>query len=87
MIASVGERRVSFDLVDFDHRESRLLGVDTRARDAVASAGLLEALVPLFDQGTFNPPHVDRVIALSDGVAAHQEVAGGQARGPIVLAA
>ena len=86
VIASVGERRVSFDLIDFYHRESRLLGVDTRARDAVASAALLEALVPLFDQGTFQPPHIDRVLALSDGVAAYQEVASGQARGRVVLA-
>jgi hypothetical protein len=31
----------------------------TRARDAVASAALLEALVPLFDQRTFQPPHID----------------------------
>jgi NADPH2:quinone reductase len=67
------------------HRESRLLGVDTRARDAVASAALPEALVPLFDQGRFQPPHIDRVLPLSDGVAAYQEVASGQAPGRVVL--
>jgi NADPH:quinone reductase len=49
-IASVGDRRVSFD--DFYHNESRLFGADTRQRDATASAALLEALTPLFDQGT-----------------------------------
>lgn len=31
VIASVGERRVSFDLLDFYHNESLLFGVDTRA--------------------------------------------------------
>ena len=50
-IASVGNRRVSFDLLDFYHNESRLFGVDTRHRDATASAALLEALTPFFDDG------------------------------------
>src|SRR5262245_14683268 len=52
-IASAGERRVSFDLLDFYHNESRLFGVDTRKRDATASAALLEALTPIFEQGAF----------------------------------
>jgi hypothetical protein len=63
-IASVGDRRVSFDLVDFYHNESRLFGVDTRQRDATASAALLEALTPFFDDATFQPPMIDRVIPL-----------------------
>ena len=85
VIASAGSRRVSFDLIDFYHNESRLLGVDTRARDAIASASLLEALVPFFEQGTFRAPQIDRVLALSDGVAAYQEVASGQVHGRLVL--
>ncbi len=85
-ISSAGDRRVSFDLVDFYHNESRVFGVDTRARDAVASAVLLEALVPFFEQGAFKPPPIDRVLALSDGRAAYQEVDRGQVRGRIVLA-
>jgi NADPH:quinone reductase len=86
VIASAGDRRVSFDLIDFYHNESRLLGVDTRARDAIASASLLDALVPFFEQGTFQVPQIDRVLALADGVAAYQEVASGQVRGRLVLA-
>ena len=85
-IASAGERRVSFDLLDFYHNESQLFGVDTRARDAIASAGLLEALVPFFEQGTFQAPPIDRVLALADGRAAYDEVDRGQAHGRIVLA-
>jgi NADPH:quinone reductase len=84
-ISSSGERRVSFDLIDFYHNESRLFGVDTRARDAVASAALLEALTSLFDQGIFRPPSIDRVFALSDGVKAYEEVERGEARGRMVL--
>jgi NADPH:quinone reductase len=85
-ISSAGDRRVSFDLIDFYHNESRLFGVDTRARDAIASAVLLEALVPFFEQGAFQPPVIDRVIALSDGRAAYEQMAHGEVRGRLVLA-
>jgi NADPH2:quinone reductase len=85
-IASTGDRRVSFDLVDFYHNETQLFGVDTRARDAIASAVLLEALVPFFDQGTFQAPPIDGVLALADGRAAYDKVDRGQVRGRIVLA-
>ena len=77
--------RVSLDPTDFYHNESRLFGVDTRARDATASAVLLEGLVPFFEQGTFLPPVIDRVIALSDGRAAYEELARGEVRGRLVL--
>jgi NADPH:quinone reductase len=84
-ISSVGNRRVSFDLIDFYHNESRLFGVDTRARDAVASSTLLDALTPFFEQGAFGPPAVDRVFPLTDGVKAYDEVARGQVHGRLVL--
>ncbi|MGO8977508.1 MAG: quinone oxidoreductase family protein [Steroidobacteraceae bacterium] len=84
-ISSVGNRRVSFDLIDFYHNESRLFGVDTRARNAVASSTLLDGLTPFFEQGTFGPPAVDRVFPLTDGVKAYEEVGQGQIRGRLVL--
>jgi NADPH:quinone reductase-like Zn-dependent oxidoreductase len=84
-ITSVGDRRVSFDLLDFYHNESRLFGVDTRHRDAVASALLLDALTPVLEQGVFKAPKVDRIIPLSDGPAAYKQVARGEARGRLVL--
>lgn len=85
-IASTGGRRVSFDLIDFYHNESRLFGVDTRARDAVESGALLEALTPLFEQGALQAPAIDRVFRLSDGVGAYEQVNHGQVRGRVVLA-
>jgi len=84
-ITSVGNRRVSFDLLDFYHNESRLFGVDTRHRDATASAALLEALTPFFDDGLFQPPVIDQVIPLSDGRMAYKQVAHGDVRGRVVL--
>ena len=85
-IASAGDRRVSFDLVDFYHNESRLFGVDTRAYDAVASGVLLEALVPFFEQDMFQPPPIDQVFPLTDGVKAYEAVESGKVRGRLVLA-
>ncbi len=85
-IASTSARRVSFDLIDFYHHESQLFGVDTRARDAIASAALLEVVTPLFDQGHFKPPAVDLILPLSEGVSAYEKVDRGQVRGRLVLA-
>jgi NADPH:quinone reductase len=85
-ITSVADRRVSFDLVDFYHNESQLFGVDTRQRHAIASATVLEALTPLFDNPSFQGPVIDRVIPLSDGCDAYERVARGEVRGRLVLA-
>lgn len=85
-IASTGERRVSFDLLDFYHNENQLFGVDTRARNAIASSALLGALGTFFEQDTFIPPSIDRVLPLADGRAAYEQVDREQVRGRIVLA-
>jgi NADPH:quinone reductase-like Zn-dependent oxidoreductase len=65
--------------------ESWLFGADTRQRDATASAALLDALTPFFDQGAFQAPMIDRVIPLADGRTAYEKVARGEARGRLVL--
>jgi NADPH:quinone reductase len=84
-ITSVGDRRVSFDLLDFYHNESQLFGGDTRKRDAIAPGALLEALIPGFEQGAFQAPLIDRVIPLAEGPAAYEQVARGDAKGRLVL--
>lgn len=84
-ITSAGDRRVSFDLLDFYHNESQLFGVDTRKRDATASAALLEALTPFFEHGAFQPPLIDRTIPLAKGRSAYEQVARGEVRGRVVL--
>jgi NADPH:quinone reductase len=85
-ITSAIDRRVSFDLLDFYHNESRLLGVDTRKRDAAASAAVLQAPTPFFEGGAFQALVIDRVIPLSEGCSAYAQVARGEARGRLVLA-
>jgi NADPH2:quinone reductase len=84
-LTSAVDRRVSLDLLDFYHDESRLFGVDTRKRDATASAAILEALTPFFEDGAFQAPVIDRVIPLSEGSSAYAQVAGGEARGRLIL--
>jgi NADPH:quinone reductase-like Zn-dependent oxidoreductase len=62
-----------------------VFGVDTRARDAVASATLLGALAPFFELGAFRPPAIDQVFALADGIEAYEEVDRGEVRGRLVM--
>jgi NADPH2:quinone reductase len=85
VLASPGQRRQSFDLLDFYHNESRMFGVDTLSRDMTASAALLEGLAPGFEDGSYRPPIIDRSVDLDHAVEAYQAVAAG-ARGRVVLA-
>jgi NADPH:quinone reductase len=57
-IASIPEARVSFNLVDFYHNESRLLGVDSLKLDFEEAAGILRSLTPLIESGELPLPQV-----------------------------
>jgi NADPH:quinone reductase-like Zn-dependent oxidoreductase len=50
-IASTGDRRVSFDLVDFYRNLSRLIGVDSTKFTASDVAAMADELRPGFDTG------------------------------------
>ncbi len=54
-ITSMGERRVSFDLIDFYHNKLHLTGVDTLKLDGPEIAGMLDALRPGFESGHLKP--------------------------------
>jgi NADPH2:quinone reductase len=84
VLATPGQPRQSFDLMEFYHNESQLFGVDTLKRDMIASAAILEALTPGFEESAFQPPVIERAIDLDYGVDAYRAVAAG-ARGRIVL--
>ena len=84
-ITSVGDRRVSFDLIDFYHRQLTLYGVDTLALDVIASGDVLEGLRPAFEQGLLNPPDISRTCSLEQAVEAYREVDTGTAKGKIVI--
>jgi NADPH:quinone reductase-like Zn-dependent oxidoreductase len=83
-IAATGQREVSFDLVDFYHNESRLIGVDTLKRDLTASAKLLDALTPGFLAGDYRAAPVAETFGLGRAHEAYGKVAAGTV-GRIVL--
>ena len=75
------ERRVSFDLIDFYHRESRLLGVDSRKFGVVESGSILAQLAPGFETDALRGPASGiKTYALREGVAAYEAVARGSGR-------
>jgi NADPH:quinone reductase len=83
-IAATGQREVSFDLADFYHNESRLLGVDTLKRDLTASAKVLEALTPGFLAGEYRAAPIAATAGLGEAQDAYRKVAAGSA-GRVVL--
>jgi len=48
-----------------------------RKRDATASAAVLEALTPFFEEGAFQAPVIDRAIPSPEGCSAYVQVARG----------
>ncbi len=66
VIASVGPRRVSFDLRDFYHRRSTLMGVDSRALTVTDCAQILNLMSPLFVDGRLRPVKISRRGLLRD---------------------
>jgi NADPH2:quinone reductase len=77
VISAVGTRTVEIDLVDFYHRELRLLGADSGKLDASASAARLSLLAPRFETGEFRPLPVTRYFDLTQGEQAYRAVAEG----------
>ena len=85
VLASPGQPRLSFDLLDFYHNESQLLGVDTLRRDMTASANLLDGIAAGFEDGSFMAPVIARSVGLENAVHAYRNVAAGT-RGRVVIA-
>ena len=79
-----GAREVTFNLADFYHNESRLIGIDTLKLDVTRSADVLQNLAVGFDAGDYHPAPISHRFALDDAVAAYQAVGGGT-RGRVVL--
>lgn len=84
IIASAGDRRASFDILDFYHKRLRLIGVDTRAHDSVAAAQTLDRLRPGFDSGALRAPMIAQRVTLDDAIDAYRTVDAG-AKGKIVI--
>lgn len=84
-IASPGQPRVGFDLVDFYHRQLTLHGLDTLALAAATCGDLLDLLRPGFESGVLTPPSIARQVSLAQASAAYEDVAAGRGNGKVVL--
>jgi NADPH:quinone reductase len=83
-ISATGKRRVDFDLIDFYHNETQLLGVDSAKLGVADSAPLMTALVEGFESGAFEPPVIAQRFSLEETRAAYEAVAAGT-RGRVVI--
>jgi NADPH:quinone reductase len=73
-ISSSPDPRVSFNLVDFYHNESRLLGVDSLKLSFEETAEILRGLTSGIEAGTFPPPQVE-TFRLEEGPRLYRDIA------------
>jgi NADPH:quinone reductase len=76
-MSATGARDVTFNLADFYHNESRLIGVDTLKLNLTGSARVLDAMQSGFASGEYQPSIIGRSFSLDDAVAAYHAVADG----------
>src|SRR5580658_10291113 len=78
-ISSGGDPRVSFNLVDFYHNNSRLVGVDSYGLTMEQIAGILDELRVGFETEALKPPPIEG-IPFEKAVDAYSRMAAGQAK-------
>ncbi|MGQ4646243.1 zinc-binding dehydrogenase [Lyngbya aestuarii] len=83
--APAKERRVSFDLVDFYHREAHLIGVDSRSLDASACAQILTTLTPGFETKALHPISKIHPYPLQAAIMAYEQVLNHSFSGRVLL--
>lgn len=83
-IASVGNGRVAFNLVDFYHNSRRLIGLDTRKLTGAQIAKIMDKLRAGFDDGHLRPSPV-QTWTLDRGIEAYAAVEKGRASSKQVL--
>jgi NADPH:quinone reductase len=83
-ISATGKRRVEFDLIEFYHNETQLLGVDSAKLGVVESAPLMRRLAEQFESRVLAAPVIAQRFPLACARDAYQAVATGT-NGRIVL--
>jgi NADPH2:quinone reductase len=80
VIVSKGTRRVSFDLTDFYHNKTHLIGVDSLGLTGAEIAAIMDQLRPGFEAGSLRAFAV-KTWGLSQAVEAYQAAdRGGEAK-------
>jgi NADPH:quinone reductase-like Zn-dependent oxidoreductase len=75
---------VSFNLVNFYHNESRLLGLDSLKLGFEESARILRLVTPGIEAGIFPPPRL-LTFPMEDGVRVYREMDAGKIKSKAVL--
>jgi NADPH2:quinone reductase len=83
-ISSSPEPRVSFNLVNFYHHESRLLGVDSLKLSFEETAEILRKITPGIEAGTFPPPAVE-TFPLEEGLRLYRDIAESRSKTKPIL--
>jgi len=83
-ISSSPEPRVSFNLVDFYHNESRLLGVDSLKLSFDETAEILRRLTAGFESGLYPPPSLE-TFSLEEGPRIYRDIAEGKIKTKPIL--
>jgi NADPH:quinone reductase len=84
VISTVGTGHVKFDLVDFYHNETRLLGCDSGKLSVVESGRRLFTMAAYFESGAFLPLPISCCYGLDDAQDAYRAVGGGT-QGRVVI--
>jgi NADPH:quinone reductase-like Zn-dependent oxidoreductase len=84
VISSRGEPRVSFNLIDFYHNFSRLLGVDSYGLTARQAGEIAAEIARGFEAGFLKPPPIE-IVPFAKAVDAYSRMAGGLAKAKQVL--
>ena len=83
-ISSSPDPVVSFNLVNFYHNESRLMGFDSLKLGFEESARILRLITPGIESGIFPPPEV-AIFPLDEGLRIYREVAASKIKGKPIL--
>jgi NADPH:quinone reductase-like Zn-dependent oxidoreductase len=83
-IASAGNPDVSFNLVDFYHNFSRLVGVDSYGLTLRQIAEITDELRPGFETGALKPPTIE-IVPFEQAVDAYSRMAARQVKAKQVL--
>jgi NADPH:quinone reductase len=83
-ISSKGDPRVTFNLVDFYHNSSRLIGVDSYGLTSRQIAEIENQLQAGFEAGVLRPPPIE-IVPFEKAADAYTRMAAGQAKAKQVL--
>jgi NADPH2:quinone reductase len=84
-IASSPDPKVTFNLVDFYHNQSHLIGVDSIQLSFEDSGRILRSLLPYFESGVFRPEEDPVSVGFDDVLSAYGELAENRAKAKYVF--